>query len=126
MKKKKRTSSKPYSRSIVGASLDIIQKKRSEKTEVRAAAREAALRCFSGPSVVRLCSWIIVFVAIPKVLPGSDGREIKERIKKTKDEKKAKKVEVVTKTSNKSSGKAAGSRGAATKGPKVGGGGGKR
>lgn len=39
----------------------------SEKTEVRAAAREAALR------------------------------EIKERIKKTKDEKKAKKVEVASK-----------------------------
>jgi large subunit ribosomal protein L24e len=67
IKKKRRTSNKPYSRSIVGASLEVIQKKRTEKTEVRAAAREAALR------------------------------EIKERIKKTKDEKKAKKVEVASK-----------------------------
>ena len=44
VKKKRRTTSKPYSRSIVGASLEVIQKKRAEKTEVRAAAREAALR----------------------------------------------------------------------------------
>jgi large subunit ribosomal protein L24e len=65
VKKKRRASNKPYSRSIVGASLEVIQKKRTEKTEVRAAAREAALR------------------------------EIKERIKKTKDEKKAKKAETV-------------------------------
>ncbi|KAJ7554118.1 hypothetical protein O6H91_06G125800 [Diphasiastrum complanatum] len=72
VKKRRKTSSKPYSRSIVGASLEVIQKKRSEKTEVRAAAREAALR------------------------------EIKERIKKTKDEKKAKKVETVAKTAKQS------------------------
>jgi len=65
VRKKRRATNKPYSRSIVGASLEVIQKKRTEKTEVRAAAREAALR------------------------------EIKERIKKTKDEKKAKKVETV-------------------------------
>lgn len=52
-------------------------------------------------------------------------REIKERIKKTKDEKKAKKAELVAKT-QKGSGKGAASRGAAPKGPKVGGGGGKR
>ena len=44
VKKKRRATSKPYSRSIVGASLEVIQKKRAEKTEVRAAAREAALR----------------------------------------------------------------------------------
>jgi len=69
IKKKRRATNKPYSRSIVGASLEVIQKKRTEKTEVRAAAREAALR------------------------------EIKERIKKTKDEKKAKKVEVTSKPS---------------------------
>merc|ERR1711915_747872 len=68
VKKTRRKTSKPYSRSIVGASLEVIQKKRSEKTEVRAAAREAALR------------------------------EIKERIKKTKDEKKAKKAETVSKS----------------------------
>lgn len=48
-------------RSLVGASLEVIQKKRSEKTEVRAAARDAALR------------------------------EIKERQRKAKDSKKGKK-----------------------------------
>ncbi|CAL1375411.1 unnamed protein product [Linum trigynum] len=64
VKKKRRTNKKPYSRSIVGASLEVIQKRRAEKPEVRDAAREAAIR------------------------------EIKERIKKTKDEKKAKKAEV--------------------------------
>ncbi|KAI8563189.1 hypothetical protein RHMOL_Rhmol03G0093200 [Rhododendron molle] len=63
VKKRRRTTKKPYSRSIVGATLEVIQKKRTEKPEVRDAAREAALR------------------------------EIKERIKKTKDEKKAKKAE---------------------------------
>jgi len=35
---------KTANRSLVGASLEVIQKKRSEKTEVRAAARDAALR----------------------------------------------------------------------------------
>ncbi|URE41395.1 60S ribosomal protein [Musa troglodytarum] len=68
VKKRRRTTKKPYSRSIVGATLEVIQKKRTEKPEVRDAAREAALR------------------------------EIKERIKKTKDEKKAKKAETIAKT----------------------------
>ncbi|XP_020598102.1 60S ribosomal protein L24-like, partial [Phalaenopsis equestris] len=68
VKKRRRATKKPLSRSIVGASLEVIQKKRTEKPEVRDAAREAALR------------------------------EIKERIKKTKDEKKAKKAEALTKT----------------------------
>ncbi|KAJ7530075.1 hypothetical protein O6H91_15G078000 [Diphasiastrum complanatum] len=95
VKKRRKTSSKPYSRSIVGASLEVIQKKRAEKTEVRAAAREAALR------------------------------EIKERIKKTKDDKKAKKAEAVSKTT-KQLGKSAAPRAAAPKGVKLGGGGGKR
>ncbi|XP_050223640.1 60S ribosomal protein L24-like isoform X1 [Mercurialis annua] len=94
VKKKRRTAKKPYSRSIVGTTLEIIQKKRAEKPEVRDAAREAALR------------------------------EIKERIKKTKDEKKAKKAEVASKT--KTQGKGNMSKGAASKGPKLGGGGGKR
>ncbi|KAJ9539657.1 hypothetical protein OSB04_026163 [Centaurea solstitialis] len=67
VRKRRRATKKPYSRAIVGATLEVIQKKRSEKPEVRDAAREAALR------------------------------EIKERIKKTKDEKKAKKAEVVSK-----------------------------
>lgn len=44
MKKRRRTNKKPYSRSIVGATLEVIQKKRAEKPEVRDAAREAALR----------------------------------------------------------------------------------
>jgi hypothetical protein len=44
VRKKRRTTKKPYSRSIVGASLEVIQKKRAEKPEVRDAAREAALR----------------------------------------------------------------------------------
>lgn len=43
-KKRRRTAKKPYSRSIVGATLEVIQKRRTEKPEVRDAAREAALR----------------------------------------------------------------------------------
>ncbi|PHT36811.1 60S ribosomal protein L24 [Capsicum baccatum] len=92
-KKRRRTTKKPYSRSIVGATLEVIQKKRTERPEVRDAAREAALR------------------------------EIKERIKKTKDEKKAKKAEVQAKTQK--AGKVNISKGG-SKGPKLGGGGGKR
>ncbi|GKV34244.1 hypothetical protein SLEP1_g42634 [Rubroshorea leprosula] len=95
VKKRRRTTKKPYSRSIVGATLEVIQKRRTEKPEVRDAAREAALR------------------------------EIKERIKKTKDEKKAKKAETMAKT-QKTQGKGNVSKGAASKGPKLGGGGGKR
>ena len=47
VKKKRRTAKKPYSRSIVGATLEVIQKRRTEKPEVRDAAREAALRWVS-------------------------------------------------------------------------------
>ncbi|CBI30217.3 hypothetical protein AAG906_036632 [Vitis piasezkii] len=96
VKKRRRATKKPYSRSIVGATLEVIQKRRTEKAEVRDAAREAALR------------------------------EIKERIKKTKDEKKAKKAEVMAKV-QKTQGKGNVPKGAAApKGPKIGGGGGKR
>ncbi|KAG6630668.1 60S ribosomal protein L24-like [Carya illinoinensis] len=95
VKKRCRATKKPYSRSIVGATLEIIQKKRTEKPELRDAAREAALR------------------------------EIKERIKKTKDEKKSKKAETMAKT-QKTQSKGSLSKGAAPKGPKIGGGGGKR
>jgi hypothetical protein len=42
-RKKKRTV-KTNNRSIVGVSLEVIQKKRHEKSDVRAAARDAALR----------------------------------------------------------------------------------
>ncbi|KAK1557546.1 hypothetical protein Q3G72_026735 [Acer saccharum] len=95
VKKRRRAAKKPYSRSIVGATLEVIQKRRAEKPEVRDAAREAALR------------------------------EIKERIKKTKDEKKAKKAEVTAKSQK--TGKGNVPKGAAPKGgPKLGGGGGKR
>lgn len=44
VKKRRRATKKPYSRSIVGATLEVIQKKRTEKAEVRDAARAAALR----------------------------------------------------------------------------------
>ncbi|KAG5558530.1 hypothetical protein RHGRI_008463 [Rhododendron griersonianum] len=94
VKKRRRATKKPYSRSIVGATLEVIQKKRAEKPEVRDAAREAALR------------------------------EIKERIKKTKDEKKAKKAEVMSKSQK--AGKGNMPKASAPKGPKLGGGGGKR
>ncbi|KAL2525053.1 60S ribosomal protein L24-1 [Abeliophyllum distichum] len=94
VKKRRRATKKPYSRSIVGATLEVIQKRRTEKPEVRDAAREAALR------------------------------EIKERIKKTKDEKKAKKTEVMSKSQKTS--KSNVPKGALPKGPKLGGGGGKR
>lgn len=49
VKKRRRTTKKPYSRSIVGATLEVIQKKRTEKPEVRDAAREAALRYGLSP-----------------------------------------------------------------------------
>ncbi|KAL6123262.1 hypothetical protein ACLB2K_075784 [Fragaria x ananassa] len=92
VKKRHRSTKKPYSRSIVGATLEVIQKRRSEKPEVRDAAREAALR------------------------------EIKERIKKTKDEKRAKKAEVTARsTKNQSKGNFP-KGGGANKGPKSAGG----
>ncbi|KAK4795813.1 hypothetical protein SAY86_028139 [Trapa natans] len=53
------------------------------------------------------------------------GREIKERIKKTKDEKKAKKAETTSKA-QKTQTKGNAPKGAAPRGPKLGGGGGKR
>lgn len=43
-KKKRRTAAKSNNRSIVGTSLEVIQKKRAEKPEVRQASREAAIR----------------------------------------------------------------------------------
>ncbi|XP_058741988.1 large ribosomal subunit protein eL24-like [Vicia villosa] len=44
VKKRHYATKKSYSRFIVGATLKVIQKKRSEKRKVRDAAREAALR----------------------------------------------------------------------------------
>jgi large subunit ribosomal protein L24e len=43
-RKKRRTVNKQAARSIAGTSLEVIQKKRMEKPEVRQASREAALR----------------------------------------------------------------------------------
>lgn len=43
-KKKRRAVAKSANRSIVGISLEVIQKKRTEKPEVRQASREAAIR----------------------------------------------------------------------------------
>ncbi|KAL5065826.1 hypothetical protein RYX36_027563, partial [Vicia faba] len=46
-KKRRRATKKPYSRSIVGATLEVIQKKRSEKPEVHHTAThllQAALK----------------------------------------------------------------------------------
>lgn len=80
-KKKRRTNKSTLSRSIVGASLEVIQAKRNEKTEVRQLARDAALR------------------------------EIKERSKKLKDDKKSKKVENASKTKTVSKPKAGKAKG---------------
>jgi len=55
VKRRRRATKKPYSRSIVGATLEVIQKKRAEKPEVRDAAREAALRLvFSLCQIIQL------------------------------------------------------------------------
>ncbi|KAL6758061.1 60S ribosomal protein [Haematococcus lacustris] len=59
-RKKRRNLNKSAARSIVGASLEVINKRRTEKPEVRQASRDAALR------------------------------EVKERAKKAKAEKVAK------------------------------------
>merc|ERR1712157_277340 len=58
-KKKRRGGKATLNRAIAGASLEVVQKKRAEKPEVRQAARDSALR------------------------------EVKERMKKVKDAKKA-------------------------------------
>ncbi len=43
-RKKRRNTTKQTARAIVGVSLEVINKKRSEKPEVRQASRDAALR----------------------------------------------------------------------------------
>ncbi|KAK9161219.1 hypothetical protein Syun_007560 [Stephania yunnanensis] len=43
VKKRRRATKKPYSSSIVGVTLEVIQRKRTEKPEVRDAAHEAGL-----------------------------------------------------------------------------------
>ncbi|URE06752.1 60S ribosomal protein [Musa troglodytarum] len=85
--KRHHTTKKPYSRSILGATLEVIQKRRTEKAEVCDAAWEAALQ-------------------------------------KTKDEKKAKQAELMAKAQRQPRQRGSGPK--ATRGPKLGGGGGKR
>lgn len=123
VKKRRRATKKPYSRSIVGATLEVIQKKRTEKPEVRDAAREAALRCV----FLDFLHWVSgIMIWLPYLIIWVLWcSEIKERIKKTKDEKKAKKAEVLSKT-QKAQSKGNVPKGAGPKGPKLGGGGGKR
>lgn len=60
MKKRRRAAKKPYSRSIVGATLEVIQKKRAEKPEVRDAAREAALRYGLNPQLLRFANFEVL------------------------------------------------------------------
>ena len=43
-RKKRRSTKATQQRSIVGVSLEVLQKRRNEKTDVRAAARDNALR----------------------------------------------------------------------------------
>lgn len=43
-RKKRRTAGKATARSIAGVSLEVINKRRQEKPEVRQATREAAIR----------------------------------------------------------------------------------
>ena len=122
MKKRRRATKKPYSRSIVGATLEVIQKKRAEKPEVRDAAREAALRLVLILSV-RTYSYISEKDCLTEVNCDDRNSDIKERIKKTKDEKKAKKAEFASKQQKI---QAKIPKAAAKGGPKLGGGGGKR
>ena len=44
-----------FTRSLVGASLEVLAKKRQEKPEVRAAAREAALREIKARAAKKKC-----------------------------------------------------------------------
>ncbi|XP_058003430.1 60S ribosomal protein L24 isoform X1 [Hevea brasiliensis] len=46
----RRVTKKPYTRSIVGATLEVIHKRRTEKPEFRDAAREATLRAIKEGS----------------------------------------------------------------------------
>ena len=70
MKKRRRATKKPYSRSIVGATLEVIQKRRTEKPEVRDAAREAALRCVLSLSLSLFCFPSFVICPLTLILHG--------------------------------------------------------
>jgi len=71
VKKRRRTTKKPYSRSIVGATLEVIQKKRAEKPEVRDAAREAALRYVIVSSL-----YFQIFLIILHVIKSQDKSNV--------------------------------------------------
>jgi large subunit ribosomal protein L24e len=98
---------KPYSR----FTLEVMQKRRIEKPKVCDAARKVALRevrRFFMPFLLMVVFFLFY--------------EIKEEIKKTKDENKAKKTELIAKTWKTQS--KGGPKGVAPKDPKLGGGGG--
>ena len=89
-KKKSRRVNKAATKAVVGASLELIKQKRNQKPEVRAAAREAALR------------------------------EIKERAKAKQAQKKADKPKAAAqaKAPPPKAGKGSGSKGKGSKGMK--------
>ena len=89
-KKKARKVTKAATKAVVGASLELIKSKRNQKPEVRAAAREAALR------------------------------EIKERAKAKQAQKKADKPKAAAqaKAPPPKAGKGSGSKGKGSKGMK--------
>ena len=89
-KKKARKVTKAATKAVVGASLELIKSKRNQKPEVRAAAREAALR------------------------------EIKERAKAKQAQKKAEKPKAAAqaKAPPPKAGKGSGSKGKGSKGMK--------
>ena len=107
-RRKRRSNKVSQARSIVGASLEVIQKRRNEKSDVRAAARENALRCG-----LLTCAR----VRQRADAPASTCSEIKERVKKAKEAKQA------TKKSDAAKPKAAAPKaaGGAPKGGKAGG-----
>jgi len=93
VKKKRRATKKPYSRSIVGATLEVIQKKRAEKPEVRDAAREAALRyityklfsCHHGVCLHSLlASFSYRILTAGKLRKGSRRRRMRRRRRRLK------------------------------------------
>jgi len=101
-RRKRRSTKVTATRSIVGVSLELLQKRRNEKADVRVAARENALRCAPPPLaclrllISRLCS------------------EVKERVKKAKADKVATRAKVAAAP------KQAGKGGGAPKGSKSG------
>jgi hypothetical protein len=73
----------------VGVSLELIQKRRNEKSDVRVAARENALRCVASPCRILCCARILLRQLRISHCFLSPCSEIKERVKKAKAEKTA-------------------------------------